>query len=51
MLITLSIIIKQSCPFPAFLIPLLNLENLGDLMCVAQTYDGASVMSGAVGGV
>nr|XP_054606904.1 zinc finger MYM-type protein 1-like [Nothobranchius furzeri] len=26
-------------------------HNLGDLKCVAQTYDGASVMSGAVGGV
>ncbi len=29
----------------------LQSHNLGDLMCVAQTYDGASVMSGAVGGV
>lgn len=30
---------------------MLQSHNLGDLMCVAQTYDGASVMSGAVGGV
>ncbi|KAJ4925869.1 hypothetical protein JOQ06_008055 [Pogonophryne albipinna] len=29
----------------------LQSHNLGDLMCVAQTYDGAAVMSGAVGGV
>uniref|UniRef100_A0A8C6M7J5 DUF4371 domain-containing protein n=1 Tax=Nothobranchius furzeri TaxID=105023 RepID=A0A8C6M7J5_NOTFU len=29
----------------------LQSHNLGDLKCVAQTYDGASVMSGAVGGV
>lgn len=29
----------------------LQSHKLGDLMCVAQTYDGAAVMSGAVGGV
>ena len=30
---------------------MLQSHNLGDLLCVAQAYDGASVMSGAVGGV
>uniref|UniRef100_A0A3B1JVJ8 DUF4371 domain-containing protein n=1 Tax=Astyanax mexicanus TaxID=7994 RepID=A0A3B1JVJ8_ASTMX len=29
----------------------LALNGIGDLKCVAQTYDGAAVMSGAVGGV
>lgn len=29
----------------------LQSHNLSDLMCVAQTYDGAAVMSGSVGGV
>lgn len=27
------------------------MHSLGDLMCVAQAYDGVSVMSGAVGGI
>lgn len=31
--------------------PVLTLKGLNDLLCVAQTYDGASVMKGAVGGV
>lgn len=30
---------------------LLQYHTLSDLLCVAQSYDGASVMSGAVGGV
>uniref|UniRef100_A0A8D0AYQ8 Zinc finger MYM-type protein 1 n=1 Tax=Sander lucioperca TaxID=283035 RepID=A0A8D0AYQ8_SANLU len=30
---------------------MLQSHNLGDLLCVAQAYGGASVMSGAVGGV
>ncbi len=29
----------------------LQMHSLGDLMCVAQAYDGASVMRGAVGGI
>ena len=29
----------------------LLVNNIDDLRCVAQTYDGAAVMSGALGGV